>query len=443
MKGKITGLCVLAAAMLLMGVDTVPLRLDVTGQPEGARVFVDGALRGTLQSSAPCAVLPLAAGRHLLHVEAQDFRPLDAYVYLDEATNYVSHAVDLEPERGVVLLKTTPAGASVTYNGNDIGTTPLLITTLACGRRHALELAFNGYQRKRIEVAVENRRPIVRNEELVLDSGMVSCITEPSGATVLVDGIERGVTPVDVMIPRGGAKLTVRLDGYREIVQSVGVPPGERRTMTLKLEGLPARLSVVTEPEQAKVYIDGDYQGKSPAVIQEARPGAHEIRVELAGYRTETRTVQLENGGDATETFTLKSVLGRLEVITAPPGARITIDGNTAGSTQAQGEAFKSQILMIENVASGEHAVGAHLDGYFDVSRKVAINATETKQVYIQLKRNFVPDTEVDTINGAPVRGVLVKEQTTSQEIVIETRPGVFRTIRRDTIRSITPLLKR
>ena len=442
MKAKISGFSILAAAMALFGADSIPLRLDVTGQPEGARVSVDGKLRGTLQSSAPCAVLPLAQGRHLLHVEAQNYRPLDTYVYLDEATNYVSHAVDLEPERGIVLLKTKPAGAAVTYNGSDIGTTPLLITSLACGRRHALELAFNGYQRKRIEVSVENRRPIVRNEELVLDSGIVACTTEPSGATVLVNGIECGKTPLDVMVPRGGAKLTVRLDGYKELEQSVGVVPGERRTLSLKLEGLPARLSVVTEPEQAKVYLDGDYQGKSPVVMPGVRPGTHEIRVERAGYATNTRAVQLENGGDATETFTLVSVLGRLEVITAPPGARVTVDGNVVGTTRAQGEAYKSQILMVENVAVGEHAVGAHLDGYLDVSRKVTIGATETKQVYIPMTRNFVADTEVETINGAPVRGALVQSQTTPLEIVIETRPGVFRSIRRDTIRKITPISK-
>ena len=442
MNGKFSVISLMAAAVLLVGADPVPLRLDVTGQPEGARVVVDGSLRGTLQSSAPCAVLPLSAGRHLLHVEAPNFRPLDTYVYLHEATNYVSHAVDLEPERGIVLIKSEPAGAAVTYNGSDIGKTPLLITSFTCGRRYALELAATGYQRKRIIVFVENRRPIVRNEELVLDSGMITCTTEPSGATVFVNGIEHGLTPVDVMVPRGGVRLTVRKEGYKEITQTVSVPTGEKKTVALKLEGIPARLSVVTEPEQAKVFIDGDYQGKSPVMGAEVRPGTHTIRVELAGYAADTRTVQLENGDDATESFTLMSVLGRLEVITTPPGARISIDGKYAGTTQAQGEAFKSQILMVEKVDAGEHAVGAHLDGYLDVSRKVTIGATETKQVYINMKRHFVADTEVETINGAPVRGVLVQDQTTPLQIVIETRPGVRRAIPRDTIRKITPISK-
>ena len=146
------------------------------------------------------------------------------------------------------------------------------------------------------------------------------------------------------------------------------------------------------------------------------------------------------NGGDATETFKLESVLGRLEVITTPAGAKISVDGKVEGVTRAQGDSEKSRILMIEKIAAGEHAVFAHLDGYLDVSRKVVVDAKETKQLYISLKRNFTPDTEVETINGAPVRGVLVKEKTTEEQLVLELRPGVEQAIRRETIRKITNL---
>ena len=47
-------LAVAAAASL--GAKPLPLRLDVTGQPEGAKVFVDGTLYGTLHGESPCSV---------------------------------------------------------------------------------------------------------------------------------------------------------------------------------------------------------------------------------------------------------------------------------------------------------------------------------------------------------------------------------------------------
>ena len=431
---------IVVAGAALLGAKPLRMRLDVKGQPDGAKVFVDGTLRGTLHGTEACSVTPLAPGRHLLHVEAPYYRPLDAYVRLDETDAFVTKAVDLKPELGLVLVKTKPAGATVTCRGSSLGTTPLLVTTLPCGPVHTLELSLNGYQKRRVDVRLQDRTPLVREEVLVLDSGIASCTSEPGGATVLMNGIERGVTPVEVMVPRGGAELTFRLEGYKEVKQSVSMSAGERRTVAVKMEGLPARLTVVTAPDKAKVFLDGNYQGMSPASVAPVAPGEHAIRVELPGHAPASRTVWLSNGGEATENFTLESVLGRIEVVTSPHGAKVSIDGKAVGFTRPQGDSDVSQVLLIENVEAGEHAVLVQRDGYFDKSCKVSVVAKETKQLPITLRRNFTADTEVETSNGAPVRGALVQDKTNAEQIVLEIKPGVERAIRRDTIRKITNL---
>ena len=438
MNGKLLRLSLLAvAAAALLGAKPLPLRLDVTGQPDGAKVFVDGTLCGTLHGESSCTVTPLEPGRHLLHVEAPFHRPFDEYLRLDESARLVSKAVDLKPERGLLLVKTKPAGAAVTCRGSSLGITPLLITTLPCGPAFTLELSLNGYQKKRVEVRMPDRTPLVCEEELTLDSGLLYCTTEPAGAKVLVNGIERGVTPVEVMVPRGGAVLTFRKEGFKDVEQSVGMSAGERRNLALNLDGRPARLTVVTEPDKAKVFLDGNFQGMSPVTADSVASGAHEIRVELSGHAPITRTVQLANGGDSTETFKMESVLGRIEVVTTPPGAKISVDGKAVGTTRPQGDSAVSQVLLVENVSAGEHAILAHLDGYYDQSLKVTVRAKETKQLPFTLRRNFTPDTEIETSHGS-VRGVLVKEKTNEDEIVLEIKPGIEQTIRRDTIRKIT-----
>ena len=440
MNGKMLRTSLLAvAAAALLGAKPLPLRLDVTGQPDGAKVFVDGTLHGALHGESPCTVTPLGPGRHLLHVEAPFHRSFDEYVRLDESAQFASKAVDLKPERGLLLVKTNPAGATVTSRGSSLGITPLLVTTLPCGPAHTLELSLNGYKRKRVEVRMTDRTPRVCEEDLTLDSGLLYCTTDPAGAKVFVNGIERGMTPVEVMVPRGGAVLTFRMEGYKDIEQSVGMSAGERRNLALRMDGRPARLTVVTEPDKAKVYVDGNYQGLSPTTAESVMAGAHEIRVELSGHAPVTRTVQVANGGDTTETFKLESVLGRIEVVTTPPGAKISVDGKAVGTTRPQGESAVSQVLLIENVSAGEHAVLAHLDGYFDQSLKISVRAKETKQLPFTLRRNFTVDTEIETSHGS-VRGVLVKEKTNDSKIVLEIKPGIEQTIRRGTIRKITNL---
>ena len=135
-------------------------------------------------------------------------------------------------------------------------------------------------------------------------------------------------------------------------------------------------------------------------------------------------------------------MLGRLEVITTPPGAKISIDGKAVGTTKAQGEAPRSQILPLENIAAGEHSVMAHLDGYQDVSRRVAVKASDTSKLYLKLPRVFTPDTEVITTwNRDGIRGVLVNKDYLGN-LTIETSPGVSTTIKAEDIRSVKPLLK-
>jgi len=409
-------------------------RLDVTVQPEGAQVIVDGRPRG----AAPCQIFDLAPGEHLVHVTAPSCKPIDEFV-LVKPGEFMQKSYSLESEKGLVLIKTSPAGADVKYNGVSLGMTPLLVTTLPSGRTHVFELTLNGYQPRKIDVSVDGRTPVVREENLALDSGTVELTTDPPGATITVNGVERGVTPATLPnIPKGLASIAVKLAGYREETRELRVTPGDRQTLALTLKALPARLNVVSSPEQARVFMDNDYQGKTPVTISPIVPGTHELRVELAGHAPVTRSVTLANGSEATEEFRMASVLGRLEVSTKPAGAKILVDGRAVGSTKAQGDAARSQILALENIAAGEHSVMARLDGYQDVARKITVKANGTGQIFLSLPRVFTPDTEIETIRGI-YRGVLVKKDFFGA-ITIETSPGVEQTFKPEDIRKVTPI---
>ena len=108
--------------------------------------------------------------------------------------------------------------------------------------------------------------------------------------------------------------------------------------------------------------------------------------------------------------------------------------------SKAQGDAPRSQILTLENIAAGEHSVMARLDGYQDVARKITIKANGTGQLFLSLPRVFTPDTEIETIRGI-YRGVLVKKDFFGA-ITIETSPGVEQTFKPEDIRKVTPISK-
>ncbi len=410
-----------------------PVRLDVAAQPEGAQVFVDGIARG----AAPVSIFDLKKGGHLIHIEAPSYVSQDEFVTI-ESGEYIQKAYTLDVERALILVRTEPAGADVRYNGVSLGETPLLITTLASGRTYPVELNLTGYQTKKINLTPEGRKPLVRDEVLVLDSGVVNCTSEPSGATVIVNGIERGETPVTVEnIPKGLASITMRLAGYQDETRELRLAPGDRQSLSLKLKGIPAKLKIVSTPEEARVFVDGDYQGKSPVTIPSLAAGSHEIRVELAGYGELTRKVEVANGQERTEEFTLSSVLGRLEIVTIPAGAKISIDGKAVGTTRSQGgDSQKSQVFFVNKVPAGMHSVLAHIDGYQDAVRRVKVSSEKPSTIVIKLRSIFIPDTKVETTTGVrPYVGILISNGP--EGLVLETKPGIRQTFRQEDIRKV------
>ena len=436
---KFKGLVGLMAAMLGLMASAKPVsRVDVTSQPESARVTVDGEVRG----NAPLQLFDLAPGRHLFHVESPGFRAADEFIAVGGEGAFVQKHFELEREKALILVRTEPSGAEVKCNGMNLGTTPLFVSSLDTDKEYAFELLCPGYRSAKVAAKPSGRTPFVVHEKLMIDSGALECVTEPAGAEVVVNGIARGVTPVTVEnVAKGDATVSFRMKGYRSETRQVVVSPdGRKQTVSVKLVGLPATLRIVSSPEGARVFVDGNYQGKTPTSAPQLAAGEHKIKVELDGHATQERSVWVENGGDTTETFQMESVLGRLEIVTVPAGAKITVDGKAVGTTRMVPGTTKSAVLALEKVSAGERSIVASAIGCQDVARKVKVPPKGTASVTIALKRLFVPDTEIETIQGTTRRGVLIGDGKELDGVHLEVSPGVEQVFPHDTIRKLRQL---
>ena len=415
-----------------------PSRVDVTSLPDSARVSVDGSPRGT----TPLQIFDLKPGRHLFHVEAPGFQAVDEFLTVGEEGSFQQKHFELVQEKALILLRTDPEGAEVKCQGLHYGMTPLLVTTLATDAEYAFELSRPGYRPAKVLAKPSGRTPLVVTERLVIDSGVLECITEPAGAEVVINGIARGNTPVTVEnIAKGDATVSFRMKGYRSETRQVVVSPdGRKQTVSVKLAGLPATLHLVSSPEGARVFVDDNYQGKTPTSAPQLKAGEHKVRIELDGHATQERTVYVENGGESTETFQMESVLGRLEVVTVPAGAKVTVDGKAVGTTRMMQGSTRSAVLAVEKVSAGDRSVVASAPGCQDVARKVKVPPKGTASVTIVLKRLFVPDTEIETVQGTTRRGVLIGDGKEVDGIHLEVSPGVEQVFPHDTIRKLRQL---
>ncbi len=70
----------------------------------------------------------------------------------------------------------------------------------------------------------------------VLTTGILSVTTTPAGATVFIDGIPMGVSPVTISgLAPGGHAMILKLDGYADITAPVTVTAGQTQAYTAGL----------------------------------------------------------------------------------------------------------------------------------------------------------------------------------------------------------------
>jgi hypothetical protein len=137
-------------------------------------------------------------------------------------------------------------------------------------------------------------------------------------------------------------------------------------------------LSVVSRPEAAELFVDGQLRGTTP--VQIALPaGRHELELRR-GAVTRREAIQVEAGAQSTHSFDLASEPGAagtageataaIELTSEPSGARVTIDGRPRGATP----------LVVTGLLPGLHEV-VFTAGSSTVRRQVRLNAGTTAVV--------------------------------------------------------------
>src|SRR5579871_4482398 len=111
--------------------------------------------------------------------------------------------------------------------------------------------------------------------------GAVMFTSRPSGAMVLVDGVSRGATPVELQLAAGSHDVVLR-SGPTERSVHVTVERGTRLVEDLDLpvaEVATAQIEITSEPAGAKVAVDGKPAGQTPLKVRDLETGRHSVVV--------------------------------------------------------------------------------------------------------------------------------------------------------------------
>lgn len=139
-----------------------------------------------------------------------------------------------------------------------------------------------------------------RPAQTIPPSGRVVLNSRPSGAAVLIDGVSRGATPLELELPVGSHEVVFRADASERRI-GLKVDANSRVSENVDMPAAAAStgvLEITSDPAGARVTLDGAAAGVTPLTLRDLSAVRHVVVVAANGSSV-TRSVDVASGATA------------------------------------------------------------------------------------------------------------------------------------------------
>lgn len=164
-------------------------------------------------------------------------------------------------------------------------------------------------------------------------TGSVYVRSNPSGATIEIDGVEKGTTPKliqDLII--GSHTIKLKLDNHKTEQYDVFIKEGETENTDVTLSDI-AHMTIDSNPSHSKLYINGENAGITP-YSKEMSSGDYDIEIRHNKYQTYQKRMHLDSSHPSIE-ISLKRQYQRPFTFYVQPfvqvGGNMAIGGSIGG----------------------------------------------------------------------------------------------------------------
>ena len=293
-----------------------------------------------------------------------------------------------------VLIEVEPADVAVEVEG--------LLPTPHVGSRYLL---WQG----RYRVRAERERYFPLNEEIevrgeggqefrfamrLLPGRVV--VNTVAGAEIRIEGMDGVFSPgEEISLDSGTYALTVSAPRYKDLEVPLAVAGGGGlEPFTAELEPDWAEITANSDPPGAELRSEGQALGTTPATV-ELLSGERVLSFSRPGFATHRERLTVVAGSpQALPTIRLQPAAGVLRVLTDPPGASITVDGDFRGGSPA----------TVEVSPDRAHRVVVSRAGYESQERTVTLGRGAERALNIRLEPRLGTVRVLSRPAGAQVR---------------------------------------
>jgi hypothetical protein len=331
----------------------------------------------------------LTEGARKLRIMHDDYGVLE-YTIPIQIEGFKTYKMELMVDKGALVVAPVP-GASLSANYVEINVEPADATIiiddipvtdgvayLEIDVDHTLTVSKAMYHTHTQIIRASKSKKMVYDVKLTPAFGWLRIVSQPEGgATVFIDGMEKGKTPFTTARMESG-EHTVRLikEMFEPLEKTVNVRDNDTATVTLKMRGNFAEVTLNIEDIEAEIYIDGKKRSDGPWNGR-LSAGTHLIEAKRQYHTSTMKEITCAVGVPLVVTLDSPNpIIGSLNIKSNPSKAKIYLDGNDLQRTTPD---------IIQDIYAGEHRLKIEKEGYSTYDETIIVKENEITMIDVDL----------------------------------------------------------
>ena len=242
----------------------------------------------------------IAVGTYTIRVLKDGFEPYVRKIHIRQ-NQTTSVTARLFAGKGSVEFLVEPSGAELKLNkSKETFNTPVRLKDLKAGT-YAYTLSAPGHETEKGRFEFLPGKNLLITAQLQSSAGLVSVISRPRGATVLLDGREVGTTPLALEEVEAGAhSVQIMKRGYASVFRRFDTTDGSKGEIEARLPKRGVPLTVRTGMKDSELSIQGmQFGGQSTYRFGPVERGRYALVISAEDRKTIEQTVEVPIKGTA------------------------------------------------------------------------------------------------------------------------------------------------
>lgn len=281
-----------------------------------------------------------------------------------------------------VLIKVTPSDALISIDGNFY---PDGSAYISVDEPHDLVVSRSLYHDYEKTIYASPNETMTYEVKLAPAYGWLLIGSSPeSGATILINGVRKGVTPYKSdTLASGEYEVTLMREMYENVTKTVRVIDGNESEISIPMKPNFANVTISTDVE-SDIYIDGKMKDRG-SWTGRLLQGSHKAEARKASHRTTAMALEITAGKDESVKLDAPTpIYGAINVTSSPVEAQVYLDGAEIGKTP-----FVNNRILI-----GSHELRFVKQGCAPLVKTIIVEEGKMTTVSEKLVSNGMPKQE-------------------------------------------------